>query len=592
MPGASDIRAGRAFVELYADNNALSKGLTQAAGMLKVFGGAITAVGASFAKMGLVGVTSGMAGLTALFGATVKFGSMGDELDKMSKRTGVAVEELSMLKYAATQSGSSLEEVEVVLRRMQRALSTAADAEKLIFSSGKGGMTLGANDPFSRIGLSAQALAQMNPAQAFQQLGTTLNALGPQSAKVGEFMKVFGFHGQGGTKMIPMFMDMVRLMGEAQRMGAIWTKEDVDAAVKFEYALKGLKFQLARVIDMIGLSLAPVLTDLIEQTQRPLKAAMDWIRGNQQLVVSLFQVGIQAVVLSAKVLAIGTAIYAVGKTLMIVATGFKIIGALIGFLITPLGIVTSLLVGGVAAWAYFTDAGQRAMEGLKAGFQNATDAMKDAWKGMWNALQAGDITLAGKIAFQGLLISWLEIIDSMKRAWNEFAFSIKLPEAQSATANFLAKAGSKAPLVGMGPSFLFRQMLGFPGGGAASTLDQMEQERLARVKVGLEGPNAVDPRLKVAREQLDNLNKEAQDKLIGSVIGGVIAAGLRPGAAIGGAGLQGIGEGSLGTFNPFTAQRFPGGGTQDILKQSLDAQQRTADAVEWIRANPSAMMVI
>jgi hypothetical protein len=56
-------------------------------------------------------------------------------------------------------------------------------------------------------------------------------------------------------------------------------------------------------------------------------------------------------------------------------------------------------------------------------------------------------------------------------------------------------------------------------------------------------------------------------------------------------GIPGIGEGTLGTFNPFSAQRFPDGGAQTILEQQLEVQRRTAEAVEWIKNNPAVMMV-
>lgn len=579
-----------AFVELYSDNTELGRGLTQAAGMLKVFGGAITSIGATFAKVGLAGITTGVAGLTAMFGAALKFGSTGDELDKMSKRTGVAVEELSMLKYAALQSGSSLEEVEIAVRRLQRAVFDAAKNQGTVFSAGKGGMTLGNKDVFSEMGLSAKELMKMDMGLMFETVGQKAMAAKNPVQRLGEVLKVMGFHGQGGAKMIPMFMQLAKVMGDAPRMGAVWTQADVDTAVRFEAAYKGIKFQLGRVVETIGLALAPKLSDLIEQTQRPLKAAMDWIRGNQQLVVSLAEVGVKAVIVSGQLFVLGTAIYAVGKTILGVALAFKILAATVGFLVSPFGIVLSLLVAGVAAWAYFTDSGQRSVGYLKDAFTASTEAMKTAWQGLYMALQAGDVALAGKIAFQGLLISWLEIIDAMKRSWAEFAASIKLQEAQKDIAKGMARVVDKLPNDSMGPFAAMKLFLGSPQHGTSGVVDQMEQERQARVAAGLEGPNAVDPALKAAREQLDRLQNEAVVKLTASRIAAMGAAMIKgPAAAVTGT-PEGIGEGSLGTLNPFSAQRLPAG--DNVLKQSLEAQLRTAEAVEWIKSNPSVMRVI
>src|SRR5580704_17777237 len=121
MAGAGDIRAGKATVELFADNNALSRGLKAADAQLKSWGKSITKVGTSLAALGSASMAADMAKLTAAFGAAVEFGNIGAELEHMSQRTGIAVESLSLLKFAAEQSGIGLEDLETGIKRMQKA---------------------------------------------------------------------------------------------------------------------------------------------------------------------------------------------------------------------------------------------------------------------------------------------------------------------------------------------------------------------------------------------------------------------------------------------------------------------------------------
>jgi hypothetical protein len=45
----------------------------------------------------------------------------------MSKRTGMSAESLSVLKYAAAQTGGDLSNVEVAIRRMQKTIAGVAD---------------------------------------------------------------------------------------------------------------------------------------------------------------------------------------------------------------------------------------------------------------------------------------------------------------------------------------------------------------------------------------------------------------------------------------------------------------------------------
>ena len=97
MVATGSIRAGRAFVEVFADNKPLLRGLNQAAAKLKTFGAGVRALGTKMLAAG-----SGI--VTPLLAAAKVFGSMGDEFAEMSARTGISVEALSSLGYAANQS--------------------------------------------------------------------------------------------------------------------------------------------------------------------------------------------------------------------------------------------------------------------------------------------------------------------------------------------------------------------------------------------------------------------------------------------------------------------------------------------------------
>ncbi len=98
MAAASGIRAGAAYVELFVRDGRLVKGLNAASARLEAFGASITALGARLAGLG---VTLAL----PFLGAAKLFADMGSDMLDMSQRTGVAVEALSELRYAAEQSG-------------------------------------------------------------------------------------------------------------------------------------------------------------------------------------------------------------------------------------------------------------------------------------------------------------------------------------------------------------------------------------------------------------------------------------------------------------------------------------------------------
>ena len=79
-------------------------------------------------SLAAVGKSAAVAGaaVTALAAISIhSFASAGDEVQKMALRTGFSVEELSRLKFAAEQSGTSLAGLETGVRTMQKRMLDA-----------------------------------------------------------------------------------------------------------------------------------------------------------------------------------------------------------------------------------------------------------------------------------------------------------------------------------------------------------------------------------------------------------------------------------------------------------------------------------
>jgi len=145
------IRAGRAFVELFADDSKLVRGLKHAQAKLKAFGQSVRDLGLRLARLGA-------ALLVPMLGAAKAFSSMGDQVAKMSKRTGLSVETLSELRFVATQTGTEFESLEMAFRKMQRS----------IYDAGRG--LSGARDALADLGLRVEALETLSPERQFKLL--------------------------------------------------------------------------------------------------------------------------------------------------------------------------------------------------------------------------------------------------------------------------------------------------------------------------------------------------------------------------------------------------------------------------------------
>ena len=105
MASSQGIRAGQAFVELFADDSKLVRGLKAAEKRLKAFGAGVQSIGTKLFGLGAATVAP-------LLGAANVFNEFGSQLDDMSQRTGISAESASALGYAAKLSGTDLETLE------------------------------------------------------------------------------------------------------------------------------------------------------------------------------------------------------------------------------------------------------------------------------------------------------------------------------------------------------------------------------------------------------------------------------------------------------------------------------------------------
>lgn len=167
------IRAGRAFVELFADDSKLVRGLRRAEKRLKAFGDRIRNLGLKIAGLGA-------AMLTPLIGAAKAFSSMGDQVAKMAKRTGLSVETLSELRFVASQTGTDFESLEMAFRKMQRS----------IYDAGRGLSTT--VDALEDLGLTFQDLDGLSPEDQFKLLADRISQVEDPTRKAAIAMSLFG----------------------------------------------------------------------------------------------------------------------------------------------------------------------------------------------------------------------------------------------------------------------------------------------------------------------------------------------------------------------------------------------------------------
>ena len=358
------------FVTIGAKTDQFEKGMKRVAKRMKGVAVAMVAIGAA---------------ITAAIGKSVKdFAKLGDEIQKMSLRTGFSTEALSELKFAAEISGASIESLEKAVKRMSSAL---VDADNGLLETKRA---------FDELGLSATKLLQLNAEEAFFAITGALGGVESALVRAALAQDIFG---RAGTQLLPLIAQgaegIEALRQKARDLGISFSQDAANAAADFNDALTELNAAIEGIKITIGTELAPVLTDMIGKFTEGTQKITEWTKANplltDTLVIFTSQMGLVLLAIGGLILAtpaIIAAIGAIGVTAGLAAAALAVlligIGA-IGFGISGLIInakakdaVDKINIERTKALAGETNIlAELLEEGLAKGYIKSTEAVVD-----------------------------------------------------------------------------------------------------------------------------------------------------------------------------------------------------------------------
>jgi hypothetical protein len=232
MAGGQGIQAGKAFVEFVLGDKKINGQLASIAGKLRKFG-----------SIGAAATGPLLAGFAA---AALTFANVGSALADTSQRTGIAVESLSELSYAAQQSGTDLGVIEKAAKNLQK----------------KG------IDP-RRFDEFANSIAQIQ--DPVKQAQAAMETFGKAS----------------GTALLPLIRDLPALRQKARDLALTMSAEDAAAADEFGDALDTAKAQFTALAVQIGAAIAGPLTEFLVWSQGILASTIQFIHENPRLVAAI-----------------------------------------------------------------------------------------------------------------------------------------------------------------------------------------------------------------------------------------------------------------------------------------------------------------
>jgi TP901 family phage tail tape measure protein len=209
------------------------------------------------------------------------FAQTGHELDNLSKQTGFSTETLSILKFAAERTGTSLGAITTNAKYLSLALVEAKDSGSQAAKS------------FQGIGVSVLDLRKLSPEDQFMKVAYALSNVKDQSQKVYYAQQLFGRSSAelipllaGGTAGLAAFEKAARKAGIVMDKDTAAKAEMLDLQLGFLGArMEGIKFTIAEAI-------APSLLELADNFAGVLDKIASWIKDNPKLIKQVGELGI------------------------------------------------------------------------------------------------------------------------------------------------------------------------------------------------------------------------------------------------------------------------------------------------------------
>lgn len=283
-------------------------------------------LGTAMSAAGLAVVGS----MTAMAKAAANYG---DELNDATQRTGLSVQELAKLKFAAEQSGASFGDVTTGLRILSRNLVEASEGSKTQARAFKD-IGIAVTDSTGKIRPMNDVLLDLSDRFAGMEDGAEKSAIAVELL------------GRGGTALIPTLnagRGGLKDMGDmAQRLGLVISGDVAKAGDEFNDMLEEVKGATLGLSIAIGQAILPSLTDLAAKVRDVIIDFKDFAREHQVLTDAVFKLA--GVFSGSGALMLGLA--GLATVLPRIATALTTVSGIIG----PWGIALTVAAGAVFAF--------------------------------------------------------------------------------------------------------------------------------------------------------------------------------------------------------------------------------------------------
>jgi len=227
-------------------------------------------------KKALVAVTAAAAAAgAAILKLMSNAGHFADDLITLSNKTGISVQQLQELDYAARFVDVSVETMTGSLNKMTRTMDDARDA----LSSGKLNDQAAAYKELDVQITNADGSLRNNK-EVFYEVIDALGKVTNETERDALAMQIFG---KSATELNPLIKagstELSRLAQEAHQVGAVVSNEGVSALGQFDDNMETLKASTQGLMNEALAQLTPVINDLVTQLKDNMPAIIEAIQG-------------------------------------------------------------------------------------------------------------------------------------------------------------------------------------------------------------------------------------------------------------------------------------------------------------------------
>jgi len=410
MANAGSVRAGRAYVELFADDSRLVRGLRRAERTVQAWAASVRGLGMNLLKVGALAATPLALAVTAA----------SDMEETMNKFNVVFGANAAAVKAWGDDFAGE------VGRSQQQVADFLAGSQDLLVPMG---FEQGAAEKMSKQLTSlAVDLASFNnraDADVLRDLHAALTGSGEVMKKYGVIVseaavkqellnqgidpKNANEQQKAMARMAIIMRGTTAAQGDAIRSAGSWANQ-----------MKALRAGIHDAAVEVGGALLPVVTPLLSKVTSAVKIVAAWIKQNSGLMVTIAKVAVAVAAAGALLVALGLGMSGLGTVLGGVAGGLTLLGTLLGAILSPVGLVTAAIVGLGAVLLTTTDTGGQLLSWLSEKFGILKETAITAFEGIAAALSAGDIRQAGEILWAALKVLFSAGVAELQKVWIGF----------------------------------------------------------------------------------------------------------------------------------------------------------------------------